>query len=117
VSRSQFGGGDLAQVFAVQKKDLAVAAFGIEPGERQFREGGFDDFLVMPHLDGEQAMRLEVIFGVGEDAAHDAQAVIAGCTEVPLVLGAEDLAVPFIDATEALARACVAACAAQDDKS
>ncbi|WP_425995854.1 aspartate/glutamate racemase family protein [Caulobacter sp. DWR1-3-2b1] len=39
-----------------------------------------------------------------------AQAVVAGCTEVPLVLGAEDLAVPFIDATEALARACVAAC-------
>lgn len=39
-----------------------------------------------------------------------AQAVIAGCTEVPLVLSAEDLAVPFIDATEALAQACVAAC-------
>ncbi|MBU4436473.1 MAG: amino acid racemase [Alphaproteobacteria bacterium] len=39
-----------------------------------------------------------------------AQAVVAGCTEVPLVLGAEDLAVPLIDATEALARACVAAC-------
>jgi len=46
-----------------------------------------------------------------------AEAIIAGCTEVPLVLGAEDLAVPFIDATEALARACVAACAAQDDRS
>ncbi len=40
-----------------------------------------------------------------------AQAIVAGCTEVPLVLGAADLAVPFIDATEALARACVAACA------
>ena len=39
-----------------------------------------------------------------------AQAVIAGCTEVPLVLSAEDLAVTLIDATEALARACVAAC-------
>ena len=41
-----------------------------------------------------------------------AQAVIAGCTEVPLVLSAEDLAAPFIDATEALAHACVAACSA-----
>lgn len=39
-----------------------------------------------------------------------AQAVVAGCTEVPLVLDAGDLAVPFIDATEVLARACVAAC-------
>jgi aspartate/glutamate racemase len=29
-----------------------------------------------------------------------------------LVLGTEDLAVPLLDATEALARACVAACLA-----
>ena len=41
-----------------------------------------------------------------------AQAVIAGCTEIPLVLDAKDLAVPLLDATEALARACVAACSA-----
>lgn len=39
-----------------------------------------------------------------------AQAVVAGCTEVPLVLSAGDLAVPLIDATQALANACVAAC-------
>jgi aspartate racemase len=39
-----------------------------------------------------------------------AQAVVAGCTEVPLVLAATDLAPPFIDATEALARRCVAVC-------
>jgi aspartate racemase len=39
-----------------------------------------------------------------------AEVVVAGCTEVPLVLGSKDLMVPFIDATEALARACVAAC-------
>lgn len=41
-----------------------------------------------------------------------AQVIIAGCTEVPLVLSSEDLAVPLIDATDALAVACVAACAA-----
>ena len=41
-----------------------------------------------------------------------AEAIIAGCTEVPLVLDAADLAPPLIDATEALARACVAACIA-----
>ncbi|PIB96661.1 aspartate/glutamate racemase family protein [Caulobacter sp. X] len=39
-----------------------------------------------------------------------AQTVVAGCTEVPLVLGAEDLSVPFLDATETLARRCVAVC-------
>lgn len=43
-----------------------------------------------------------------------ARAIVAGCTEAPLVLKAEDLAVPFIDATEVLARACVAACLAED---
>lgn len=39
-----------------------------------------------------------------------ADAVIAGCTEVPLVLPSSDLSTPFIDATEALARRCVAVC-------
>ena len=38
------------------------------------------------------------------------QAVVAGCTEVPLVLSASDLTVPLIDATQALADACVAVC-------
>ena len=40
--------------------------------------------------------------------ATGAQAVIAGCSEVPLAL--DQAPVPLIDATEALARACVEAC-------
>lgn len=36
-----------------------------------------------------------------------AQAVIAGCTEIPLVLHEGDLKVPVIDATQILAEACV----------
>ena len=43
-------------------------------------------------------------------AAGGAEAIIAGCTEVPLVLGADDIRLPFIDAGEALARRCVAVC-------
>ena len=39
-----------------------------------------------------------------------AQSVVAGCTEVPLVLSAADLSVPFLDATEELAKRCVAVC-------
>jgi len=39
-----------------------------------------------------------------------AQGVVAGCTEVPLVLSAADLSVPFLDATEELAKRCVAVC-------
>lgn len=43
-----------------------------------------------------------------EVAGAGAEAVVAGCTEVPLLLNPGDLAIPLIDATEALARAAVA---------
>lgn len=43
--------------------------------------------------------------------AGGAGVVIAGCTEVPLLLDAGDVSVPFVDSAEVLARACVAACA------
>lgn len=39
-----------------------------------------------------------------------AEAVIAGCTEVPLLLAAADVGVPLIDSAEVLAAACVRAC-------
>jgi aspartate racemase len=42
-----------------------------------------------------------------EEAGADA--VVAGCTEIPLVLGQGDLGVPLIDATEVLAAAAVRA--------
>ena len=43
-----------------------------------------------------------------EVATAGAQAVVAGCTEVPLLLRPGDLAIPLIDATQALAEAAVA---------
>ena len=42
--------------------------------------------------------------------AAGAEGVIGGCTEVPLLLDAADVAVPLTDSAEVLARACVAAC-------
>ena len=39
-----------------------------------------------------------------------ADAVIAGCTEVPLLLDAADVSVPLVDSAEVLAKACVRAC-------
>jgi aspartate racemase len=42
--------------------------------------------------------------------ADGAEAVIAGCTEAPLVLGRQDLKVEFIDPADQLARRCVAVC-------
>ncbi|MFP5296266.1 MAG: aspartate/glutamate racemase family protein [Alphaproteobacteria bacterium] len=44
-------------------------------------------------------------------AAAGAGAVIAGCTEVPLLIGAGDAAVPLVDSAEVLAAACVRDCA------
>lgn len=42
--------------------------------------------------------------------ASGAQAVVAGCTEVPLVLSPDQIDAPLIDAGELLARRCVAVC-------
>jgi aspartate racemase len=42
--------------------------------------------------------------------ADGAEVVLAGCTEVPLVLGAGDLKAEFIDPGDLLARRCVAVC-------
>jgi aspartate racemase len=38
-----------------------------------------------------------------------ADVIVAGCTEVPLVLGSADLEVPLIDSIDALARATIKA--------
>lgn len=43
-------------------------------------------------------------------AASGAETIIAGCTEVPLVFEAGATRLPFIDASETLARRCVAVC-------
>jgi aspartate racemase len=43
--------------------------------------------------------------------ARGAEVVIAGCTEVPLLLGAGDVTVPLVDSAEVLAKVCVETCA------
>lgn len=42
--------------------------------------------------------------------AQGAEAIVAGCTEAPLLLDPEDVGAPFIDSAEVLAHACVARC-------
>ncbi|MDP2764177.1 MAG: amino acid racemase [Brevundimonas sp.] len=42
--------------------------------------------------------------------AGGAETVIAGCTEVPLLLGSEDVTVPLVDSAEVLAAVCVKRC-------
>jgi len=71
----------------------------------------------------DQQLVMDAIYGVKagrhEDAGHllqeaasrlvaaGAEAIVAGCTEVPLALSAGEVSVPYIDATLALARAAV----------
>ena len=55
-------------------------------------------------LEGPRAVLLEVAAGL---VARGARAVLAGCTEVPLVLGPDDLAVPLTDPLTIGARAAV----------
>jgi len=57
-----------------------------------------------PEVRGEMAGYVADLVGGG------AEAIIAGCTEVPLVLGARGLRVAFIDPGELLAKRCVAVC-------
>ena len=57
-----------------------------------------------------EAARAGMLRLAGVLAAAGAQALIAGCTEVPLLLRAEDAPVPLTDSAEVLARACVGAC-------
>jgi aspartate racemase len=55
-------------------------------------------------------VRAEMASYAADLIAAGAEAVVAGCTEAPLVLGAADVRAPFIDPGDLLARRCVAVC-------
>ncbi|MEI6486471.1 MAG: amino acid racemase [Sphingomonadales bacterium] len=59
--------------------------------------------------DRSDAVRAALAGEAARLAAAGADVVIAACTEVPLLLGQADVAVPLIDSTAALARATLAA--------
>jgi len=68
---------------------------------------------VMPGIAAVKAGKLELGGALLSAAAHalarrGAQALVLGCTEIPLVLGPADAPLPMIDATAALARRTVA---------
>jgi aspartate racemase len=89
----------------------ALTARGVEPIVPD--RAAQDDFMALLYRikagdtgpDARSGMKAlaDALIGAG------AEAVIAGCTEIPLVLGAADLSVPLIDSTDALARATIAA--------
>lgn len=89
---------------------LAAQALGMValPPERQ--EAFMATIYRIKAGDVGEATRADMLAYGQELIADGAEAVIAGCTEAPLVLGPHDLRVEFIDPGELLARRCVAVC-------
>jgi len=102
--------GLLASTGTVRTKlyDETLAEFGIEtlvPREQEQKEVVDAIYLIKA---GKLERAREIALKYGEIlASRGAEAVIAGCTEIPLVLKEGDLDVSVIDATKILAEACV----------
>jgi aspartate racemase len=119
----------LAELQALPTPAQRVGLLCAEGGRRaRVYEKAFERIGIDPVSldDADQAVLMQLIYGVkagrrGETerrataalartlVARGAQAVIAGCTEVPLLMSASDISVPFVDSTAALARAVVRA--------
>ncbi|MDR7159582.1 amino acid racemase [Arthrobacter sp. BE255] len=84
-------------------KDIQVLSPGLRSQEN----------LVMASIRGIKAgtsglsVRLQLTHAAQELIDAGAQAIIGGCTEVPVSLGAEDITVPFVDPARILAEAVV----------
>lgn len=97
-------------------------------GEALYAEALAERELEITRLDGEdRAAFMSAVFAVKGGDADDrpraemrrlaaalvqagTEVVIAGCTEVPLLLASEDVSVPLVDSAEVLARVCVDKC-------
>ena len=88
-----------------EKALSAVGITAIAPGEDDQKRVMESIYLVKA---GKLEPAREIILEQGKLLAdRGAQAVIAGCTEIPLILKQGDLAVEVVDATDILAKACV----------
>ena len=86
----------------------ALAAVGL----RELVPGADEQCLVMKAIYGVKAGRVseprdQLRSVAAALVSAGAEAIIAGCTEVPIVLGSEDITVSYVDATTALALAAV----------
>jgi aspartate racemase len=89
---------------------LAAQAMGLVSLEPERQDAFMATIYKIKGGDLSAAARQEMAGYAAELIAGGAEAVVAGCTEAPLVLGAGDVRAPFIDPGELLARRCVAVC-------
>ena len=105
-----------------------VGVLATPGGESLYRRTLRDQGMSLMTLDGpDREVFMDLVYGVkrgetGQRARDEmarlarlmtdggAGAVIAGCTEVPLLLGQQDVAVALVDSAEVLARVCVDQC-------
>jgi aspartate racemase len=89
---------------------LAAQAMGLVTLEPERQEAFMATLYRIKGGDVGPQSRREMADYASELIAQGAETVIAGCTEVPLVLSPADLKVPLLDSSELLARRCVAVC-------
>jgi aspartate racemase len=122
---------DLIETGAAAARDLGarrVGVLGTKGALRLYREYLAAQAMGLVSLDAERqeefmatiykikggdlgpAVQREMAGYAADLVAAGAEAVIAGCTEAPLVMGPADVRAAFIDPSEHLARRCVAVC-------
>jgi aspartate racemase len=89
---------------------LAAQALGLVSLEAERQEAFMELLYRIKRGDTGPQVRAAMRGLAQELIGHGAEAVIAGCTEVPLVLEPGDLRVELIDSGDLLARRCVAVC-------
>jgi aspartate racemase len=89
---------------------LAAQAMGLVSLDAERQEEFMATIYKIKGGDLGPAVQREMIGYAADLVAAGAEAVIAGCTEAPLVMGPADVRVAFIDPGELLARRCVAVC-------
>lgn len=89
---------------------LAAQAMGLVSLDAERQEEFMATIYKIKGGDLGPAVRKEMAGYAADLIAGGAEAVVAGCTEAPLVMGASDVRVAFIDPGELLARRCVAVC-------
>jgi aspartate racemase len=88
---------------AIRTPDPALQETAVMPAIYAVKTGG-----------DQEAARRRIREAAAALVAAGAQAIIAGCTEVPLILTPADLPVPLVDPTAILARAAVRRAVAED---
>ena len=98
------------QALKLYREYLAAQGMGIVTLEADRQEQFLELIYKIKSGDRSPAVRGQMAELTADLAAGGAEAIIAGCTEVPLVYEAGAGRMPFIDAGEALARRCVSVC-------